>query len=241
MQQTIHGDCTEPSTFVCEHLSVCLDNPFSQEAVCCIHHPHKKHEQDQLFLGPLLYLFSGDGCASIPFLCFSSLADRIKHSETPKYSEQYFCDHEPGAKVNIFNFSVFEMVTNFSFIAACSLSSSSALFLVSLSYIGGDSSISISETYAVEMFPLYTFKTFFNLPFAFEAQLCWVTPWVLTGETPILSRVELSFFLVIHTAKNHHLMLIRLVNSVPIISVIFSFSGGLNNFSYSVTHCLHNF
>ena len=39
MQQTIHGDCTELTAFVCEHLSVCLHNPFSQEAVCCIHHP----------------------------------------------------------------------------------------------------------------------------------------------------------------------------------------------------------
>ena len=28
MQQTIHGDCTELSTFVYERLSVCLHNPF---------------------------------------------------------------------------------------------------------------------------------------------------------------------------------------------------------------------
>ena len=46
---------------------------------------------------------------------------------------------------------------------------------------------------------------------------------------------------MIHTAENHHLVLICLVNSVSIISVMFSFSGGLVNFSYSVTHCLHNF
>ena len=46
-------------------------------------------------------------------------------------------------------------MTNFSFIAACSLSSSSALFLVSLSYIGGSSSISISKTLnGAEMFSL---------------------------------------------------------------------------------------
>ena len=44
--------------FVCEHLSVCLHNPFSCEAVYCIHHPHRKHKQDQWFLGPLLYLSS---------------------------------------------------------------------------------------------------------------------------------------------------------------------------------------
>ena len=50
MQQTIHGNCTELTAFVCEHLSVCLHNPFSQEAACCIHHHHRKHTQDQLFL-----------------------------------------------------------------------------------------------------------------------------------------------------------------------------------------------
>ena len=104
---------------VCEHLSVCLHNPFSWEAVCCIHHPHRKHEQDQLFFGPLLYLFFWKGYATIPFLCFSSLADWIKYSEIPGYSEQYFCDQESGIKVHICNFSVFEAVTNFSFIVAC--------------------------------------------------------------------------------------------------------------------------
>ena len=151
--------------------------------------------------------------ASIPFLCFSSLADRIKYSETPKYSEQYFCDQESGTKVNICNFSVFEAMTYFSFIAACSLSSSSNLFLVSLSYIGGGSSISICEIYAAEMFSLYTFKTFFNLHFAFEAQQCWTTPWILTGETPMLWRVELNFFFGdSYSKKNYHLMPICLVN-----------------------------
>ena len=74
-------------------------------------------------------------------------------------------------------------------------SSSSPSFLVFLSYIGGGSSISISETlHAAEMFSLYTFKTFFNFPFAFEARLCWATPWILSGETPMLSRINLSFF-----------------------------------------------
>ena len=37
----IHGDCTELTAIVCEHLPVCLQNPFSQEAVCCIRHPVK--------------------------------------------------------------------------------------------------------------------------------------------------------------------------------------------------------
>ena len=142
MQQTVHGDCVELTAFVCEHLSVCLHNPFSWEAVCCIDQPHRKHEQDRLFLGPLLYL---EGCASILFiLSVSSLEKRIKYSETSKYSEQYFRDQESGTKINIFNFSVFEAVTNISFIAACSLSSSSALFLVSLSYIGRGSLVAIS-------------------------------------------------------------------------------------------------
>ena len=27
-----------------------------------------------------------------------------------------------------------------------------------------------------------TFKIFFNLPFAFELQMCWATPWILTDE-----------------------------------------------------------
>ena len=37
----IHGDCTELTVIVCEHLPVCLHNSFSQEAVCCIRHPVK--------------------------------------------------------------------------------------------------------------------------------------------------------------------------------------------------------
>ena len=59
MQQAMHGDCAELTAFVCEHLSICLHNLFCQEAVYCIHHPLRKHEQDQLFLGLMLYLFSG--------------------------------------------------------------------------------------------------------------------------------------------------------------------------------------
>ena len=67
MQQAIHGDCAELAAFICEHLSVCLHHPFSWEAVCCIHHPDRKHEQDHLFLGPLLYLFSGKFLQVFPF------------------------------------------------------------------------------------------------------------------------------------------------------------------------------
>ena len=45
---------------------------------------------------------------------------------------------------------------------------------------------------AAEMFSLYTFQAFFNLPFV-QVQLCWANPHILTGETPMLSRVKLSF------------------------------------------------
>ena len=114
------------------------------------------------FLGHCFTLFLGK-LYKCPFLCFSSLADWIKYSETSKYSEQYLCDQKSGNKVNICNFYLFEVVSNFSFLTACSLSSSSALFLVSLSHIGGGFSISISETYAAEMFSLYTFKTLFSI------------------------------------------------------------------------------
>ena len=129
--------------------------------------------------------FFWEGCASIPFLWFSSIIDRIKYSETLEYSEQYFCDQESE--------------TNFYFIAACSLSSSSGLLLISLSYIGGGFSVSISKTYTAEIFSQYTFKTFFNIPFAFEAQLCWATPWILTGgnSSAFESQVKLFFLVII--------------------------------------------
>ena len=80
---------------------------------------------------------------------FASILFQIEYSETPKYSEQYFRDRESGTKVNICNFSLFEAVTNFLFIAACNLPSSSALFLASLSYIGDGSSIYMSQTLVI--------------------------------------------------------------------------------------------
>ena len=105
MQQTINGECTELAAFAWEHHSVCLKNHFPPEAVCCIDHPHGKHEQDcflghycfTFFLGRFPLAFLG----SIPFFRFSSLADGLKYSETPKYSEQYFRDQDSGTKVNI--------------------------------------------------------------------------------------------------------------------------------------------
>ena len=99
-----------------------------------------------------------------------------------------------------------------------------------------------TETYAAEMFSLYAFKTFCNLPVAFEAQLCRATPWIFTGETIMLLRIALSFFFWDSYCKKS----LSDTNSscelsVSIISVVFSFSGGLFIFSYSVIHCLHNF
>ena len=76
MQETIHEDCTELIAFVCEYLTVRLHNPLSQETVCCIHHSHRKHEQDQLLLGPLLYIFSGTVVQVSPF--FASVYLQIK-------------------------------------------------------------------------------------------------------------------------------------------------------------------
>ena len=122
------------------------------------------------FLGHC-FTFWGEGCVSILFLCFSSLSDQIKYSETPKYLEQYFCDQKWGAKVNICNFSVFEAVTNFSF---------------------------ISETlYAAEISPCPHLKPFSIYLFAFEVRLCWATPCILTGGTPMFSRVKFLFWLFI--------------------------------------------
>ena len=73
------------------------------------------------------------------------------------------------------------------------------------------------------------------------ANIC-KTLWILTGETPILSRVELSFFFGdSYSKKSSSDANSSCELSVSIISVMFSFSGGLVNFSYSVTHCLHNF
>ena len=106
-----------------------------------------------MFLGPLLYLFSGNVVQVSPFS-----ASVLLHIELNTLKLQSI---QNNTKVNICNFSVFEVVTYFSFIAACSLSSASALFLVSLSYIGGRFSISISKTlHASEMSCLYHLKPF---------------------------------------------------------------------------------
>ena len=76
MLQTIHRDYTELTGFVCDHLFVCLHSPFSWEAVCCIYHPRRNHEEDQLFLRPLLYLFSGKVVQVSPF--FASVLLQIE-------------------------------------------------------------------------------------------------------------------------------------------------------------------
>ena len=81
----------------------------------------------------------------------------------------------------------------------------------------------------------------FNLPFAFEMWLCRTTPWILTGETPMLSRVQLSFFFGDSFSKKSSADANSSCElSISIISVMFFFSHGLVNFSSLITHCLHN-
>ena len=58
----------------------------------------------------------------------------------------------------------------------------------------------------------------------------------------MLSRVELSFFFGdLYSKISSTDASSSCEFSVVIISVTFSFSGGLVNFSYSLTHCLHDF
>ena len=65
--------------------------------------------------------------------------------------------------------------------------------------------------------PCTHLEPFSIYPFAFEVRLCCATPWILTGEIPMLLRVKLSFFFGDSSAKNHHLMLICYELSVSII------------------------
>ena len=60
--------------------------------------------------------------------------------------------------------------------------------------------------------------------FAFEEGLCWATPWILTGETPMLSRVELNFFFGdTYSKKSSSDANSSCELSVLIISLVFSF------------------
>ena len=241
MQQTIHGDCTELTAFVCEHLSVCLDNLFPGKRSTVFIILIESMNKINCFLGHCFTFFLRRLCKyPLSLLQFSCRSNEIFWNS--KYSEQYFRDQESGTKVNICNFSIIEVVSNFSLIAAYSLSSSSAWFLVSLSYVEDGSLISISETlYAADMFSWYTFKTFFSLPFYQFTNLP-LTPWILTGESPMLLRVELSFFFGdSYSKKSSSDANSSCELSASIISVMFSISGGLVNFPYLVTHWLHNF
>ena len=159
MQQTIHGDCRELATFVCKYLSVCLHNPFSRKLSTVFITLTESMNKINCFLA--IALPSGKVVQVSPF--FASVLCQIKLNTLKLHSIQNntFCVY--------CNFSVLEAVTNFSFIAVYSLPCSSALFLVSPSYIGSGSSNSISKTYAAKIFFFYKFKIFFNLPFAFEA------------------------------------------------------------------------
>ena len=58
----------------------------------------------------------------------------------------------------------------------------------------------------------------------------------------MFSRVELSYFFGdLYSKESSSDAISSCELSVSIISVMFSFSGGLVNFSYSVIQCLHNF
>ena len=67
MQQTIRGDCTKLAAFVCEHLFVCLHNPFSWEAVCCIHRLIEGMNKINFLLGYCFNFFSGNVVQVSPF------------------------------------------------------------------------------------------------------------------------------------------------------------------------------
>ena len=122
MQQTINGDCTELTAFVCEHLSVCLDNLFPGKRSTVFIILIESMNKINCFLGHCFTFFLRRLCKyPLSLLQFSCRSNEIFWNS--KYSEQYFRDQESGTKVNICNFSVFEAVTNFSFIVACSLSS----------------------------------------------------------------------------------------------------------------------
>ena len=89
------------------------------------------------------------------------------------------------------------------------------------------------------MFSLYTFKTFFNLPLAFEARLGWATPWILTRKLQCFR--ESSFFFGDSYSKKSSSDANSSCELSVVIIFMFSFSGDLANFPYFVTHCLHNF
>ena len=127
------------------------------------------------------------------------------------------------------NFPVFEAVTNFYFITECSLPSSSALLLVSLSHIGGGSSISVSKTYAAKMFCLYTFKPFSIYLCIWSATVLGNSMNINCSSNAFESRVKFllgnSYSKKSSSDANSSCEL-----SVSIVSVMSSFSGGLVNF-----------
>ena len=75
MQQTIHGDCTELAAFVLitflYAFKILFPGKLSAVFIILI-----KHKQDQLFLEPLLYLFSGKFVEVSPF--FASVLLQIE-------------------------------------------------------------------------------------------------------------------------------------------------------------------
>ena len=67
MQQTINGDCTELTAFVCEHLSVCLDNLFPGKRSTVFIILIESMNKINCFLGHCFTFFSGKAERVSPF------------------------------------------------------------------------------------------------------------------------------------------------------------------------------
>ena len=103
MQQTIHGDCTELTAFVCEHLSVCLYNPFSRQAVCCIYHCRRSTNKISYLLGQCFTFFLGRLCKYPSSFASFPLQIELNILKLQVFRAVLLCQ-ESGTKVNICNF-----------------------------------------------------------------------------------------------------------------------------------------
>ena len=118
--QKNHGDCTELTAFVCEHLYVCYIILFPRKlsAIFVI----LIERMNRIVSWAIALPFFRKGCASIPFLCFSSLADWVKHSETREYSEHTFMtkNQEPKSIFAIFLYLKRWLISSFYIWNMCS-------------------------------------------------------------------------------------------------------------------------
>ena len=215
MQQTIQGDCTELTAFVCEHLSVCSHKPFFWKAACCIHHPHRKHEQGQLFLGPLLFLFSGKVVQGSPF--FASVLLQIKLSTLKLQSVQNNTfvtkNQEPKLVFAIFLCWKQWIVSPSRQNAVCQTPQPCFWYLSNilemvLQFLHPKHYMKekCSPCTHLKPFSIYLFHLKRD-SLGNSIDINWENSNVFESQVKFL-------FLVIHTAKNHHLMLFRLVNSL---------------------------